>query len=480
MDAYPIIVGGVKKQTDEIANVCFPYTGELYAKVCQASQSDLNEAVAAAVRGFEKTRALSSGARSRILTCLADEIHRRSDELVDVMVMEGGKTKKFATNEVSRAELTVRTSAEEAKRIYGEIIPLDWTGDTEGRIGFLQRFPLGPVFGIAPFNFPLNLTCHKLAPAIAAGNSVILKPASATPVCSLLLGEMALAAGLPPEAISVVPCGGVRAEQLARDPRIAYLSFTGSCTVGWHLKDIAGRKKVGLELGGNAAVIVHEDANLDFAAGRIATGGFTNAGQVCISVQRVLIHRPVFDRTLEKILSSVKALKCGDPRDPLTDIGPMIDPVKAEEAYRKVQEAVKQGARILTGGTLNGTLFAPTVIVDTKPDMRINREEVFAPVISVAPYDYFEEALQMANDGDYGLQVGVFTQNINRVMRAFNAMEVGGVMVNDIPTFRVDQMPYGGVKGSGIGREGPRYAIEEMTELRLMVINRNGGLADQD
>ena len=425
-----------------------------------------------AVRGFEKTRALSSGARSDILIRLADEIHRRSDELVDVMVMEGGKTKKFAANEVSRAEITVRTSAEEAKRIYGEILPLDWTGETEGRIGFLQRFPLGPVVGIVPFNFPLNLACHKLAPAIAAGNPVILKPASATPVCSLLLGEMALAAGLPPEAISVVPCAGVRAEQLARDSRIAYLSFTGSCSVGWHLKDIAGRKKVGLELGGNAAVIVHEDANLDFAADRIATGGFTNAGQVCISVQRVFVHRPVFDRMLEKILSSVKALRVGDPRDPSTDIGPMIDQQKAEEAYRKVQEAVGQGARVLTGGKFDGTLFAPTVITDTTPDMRINREEVFAPVISLAPYDTFAEALQMANAGDFGLQVGVFTQNINRVMRAFSTMEVGGVIVNDIPTFRVDQMPYGGVKGSGIGREGPRYAIEEMTELRLMVINR--------
>jgi len=475
MDAYPIILGGVKKQTDEIVNVRFPYTGEMYAKVCQASQSDLKEAVAAAVRGFEKTRTLSSGARSHILIRLADEIHRRSDELVDVMVMEGGKTKKFATTEVSRAEITVRTSAEEAKRIYGEIIPLDWTGETEGRLGFLQRFPLGPVVGIVPFNFPLNLACHKLAPAIAAGNSVILKPASATPVCSLFLGEMTLAAGLPPEAISVVPCAGFRAEQLARDSRIAYLSFTGSCSVGWHLKDIAGRKKVGLELGGNAAVIVHEDANLDFAADRIAAGGFINAGQVCISVQRVLVHRPVFDRVLEKILSSVKALMVGDPREPSTDIGPMIDELKAEEAYRKVQEAVRQGARVLTGGTLNGTLFAPTVIADTTPDMRINREEVFAPVISVAPYDDFGEALRMANTGDFGLQVGVFTQNVNRVMRAFSAMEVGGVMVNDIPTFRVDQMPYGGVKGSGIGREGPRYAIEEMTELRLMVINRNGG-----
>jgi len=476
MEPYPIILGGVKKQTEEIVNVRFPYTSEVYAKVCQASQNDLKEAVAAAVRGFEKTRRLSSGARSRILSGLADEIHKRSDELVDVMVMEGGKTKKFAVNEVSRAEATVRTSSEEAKRIYGEIIPLDWTDDTEGRVGFLQRFPLGPVAGIVPFNFPLNLACHKLAPAIAAGNSIILKPASATPVCSLLLGEMALAAGLPPEAISVVPCASVRAEQLARDPRIAYLSFTGSCSVGWHLREIAGRKKVGLELGGNAAVIVHEDANLDFAANRITTGGFINAGQVCISVQRVLVHRPVYDPVLEKILTAVQALKTGDPRDPSTDVGPMIDRLKAEEAYRKVQEAVKQGARILTGGTLEGTLFAPTVIVDSKPEMRVNREEVFAPVISVTPYDDFSEALRMANTGEFGLQMGIFTQNINRIMQTFGEMEVGGVMVNDIPTFRVDQMPYGGAKGSGIGREGPRYAIEEMTELRLMVINRSGGM----
>jgi acyl-CoA reductase-like NAD-dependent aldehyde dehydrogenase len=274
----------------------------------------------------------------------------------------------------------------------------------------------------------------------------------------------------------VVPCVNVRAENLVLDPRIAYLSFTGSCAVGWHLRTIAGRKKVGLELGGNAAVIVHEDANLDLAADRIATGGFINAGQVCISVQRVLVHRPVYNLTLEKILSSMKALKVGDPRESTTDIGPMIDREKAEEAYRKVQEAVKQGARVLIGGELKESLFTPTVIVGTKPDMRVVREEVFAPVISVTPYDDFSEALRMANAGEFGLQVGIFTQNLNRIMRAFREMEVGGVIVNDIPTFRVDQMPYGGVKGSGIGREGPRYAIEEMTELRLMVINRDGGM----
>ena len=476
MKPYPILVGGVARETEEVAEVRFPYTGEVYACVCQAGETELEESVAAASRGFLQTRRLPSHARSRILENLAVEIHARAGELTDVLVMEGGKTRKFAANEVARAETTVRTAAEEAKRCYGEIIPLDWSEDTKGRTGYLRRFPLGPVLGIVPFNFPLNLACHKLAPAIAAGNSIILKPASATPVSGLLLGEMTIAAGLPPEAISVVPCPGDRAEQLVRDPRIAFLSFTGSCSVGWHLREIAGHKKVGLELGGNAAVIVHEDANLEYAANRIATGGFVNAGQVCISVQRVFLHRPIYDRALALILSAVNALKVGDPRDPATDVGPMIDRVKAEQAYAKVQEALTQGARCLTGGTLEGTVFAPTVLANTTPGMRVNREEVFAPVISVSPYDDFAEAIRMANTGEYGLQVGIFTQNINRVMRAFEEMDVGGVQVNDIPTFRVDQMPYGGVKGSGIGREGPRYAIEEMTELRLMVINRNGGI----
>ena len=476
MEPYPILLGGEKKKTQETISVRFPYTGELYCQVCQATNNDLKAAVTSAVAGFEKTKKLPAHARAEILENLADEIHRRSAELVDVMIMEGGKTRKFATAEVARAGITVRTSAEEAKRIYGEIIPLDLSGDTEGRTGFLRRFPLGPVVGIVPFNFPLNLACHKLAPAIAAGNSVILKPASTTPVSSLILGDIAVAAGLPPEAISVVPCTGVRAEQLACDPRVAYLSFTGSCAVGWHLREIAGRTRVGLELGGNAAVIVHGDANLDYAAQRIATGGFINAGQVCISVQRVLVHRPVYEQTLAKILAAVKALRVGDPRDPATDVGPMIDRLKAEEAYRKVQEAKKQGANILLGGTLEETMFAPTILTNTSPEMRVNKEEVFAPVISVTPYDTFDEALRIANTSEYGLQVGIFTQNINRAMRAFAEMQVGGVQVNDIPTFRSDAMPYGGAKGSGLGREGPRYAIGEMSEMRLMVINKAGGV----
>ena len=475
MERYPLIIGGEKVETDETITVRFPFTGEAYAQVCSAGREELERAVASACRGFEKTRHLSSGRRAAILHRLADRIHDRADELAEILVMEGGKIRKFAAAEVARAEATVRISAEEAKRVYGEVIPLDWSDDTEGRTGYLRRFPLGPVLGIVPFNFPLNLACHKLAPAIAAGNSIILKPASATPVSSLLLGDMALESGVPGEAVSVVPCRGEIAEQLVKDPRIAFLSFTGSCSVGWHLRSIAGRKKVGLELGGNAAAIVHGDANLEYAAMRIATGGFVNAGQVCISVQRVLIHRPVYDTAVRLILAAVRALKVGDPRDPATDVGPMIDRGKAEEAQRKVQEAVRQGARILTGGTLEGSLYAPTVLADTTPAMRVNSQEVFAPVISIAPYDEFDEAIRIANAGEFGLQVGIFTQNINRVLQAFEGMDVGGVIVNDIPTFRVDQMPYGGSKGSGIGREGPRYAIEEMSELRLMVINRAGG-----
>ncbi len=476
MDTYPVLIGGIKRKTEEVADVRFPFTGEVYARVCQAGAADIGDAIAAAVTGFETMRKLSSFERSKILDRLADQIGQRADELVYAMVMEGGKTKKFATAEVARAEMTVRISAEEARRIYGEILPLDWSSDTKHRTGYLMRFPVGPVLGIIPFNFPLNLACHKLAPAIAAGNSIILKPASATPVSSLLLGEMALAAGAPADAINVVPCPGERAEIMVRDPRVAFLSFTGSCAVGWHLKEIAGRKRVGLELGGNAAVIVHEDANLDVAASRIATGGFINAGQVCISVQRVLIHRPVYVEAVAKILAAARLLKTGDPTDPTTDVGPMIDRVKAVDAHQKVQEAVKQGAVVLLGGTYDGGLFMPTILEKTAPDMRVNREEVFAPVISVTPYDEFDEAVKIANTSDYGLQVGIFTQNINRVMRAFEEMDVGGVIINDIPSFRVDHMPYGGVRGSGTGREGPKYAIEEMTELRLLVINRDGGI----
>ena len=474
MDEFPILIGGKKIYTGETAEVRFPYNGDLYARVCQAGSTDLDSAAAAAERSAGQMKELTSGERSRILANLAGEIRDHAVQLIDSMVMEGGKTRKFAAAEVSRAELTIRIASEEAKRIYGEVIPLDWSDETKGCYGCLRRFPVGPVLGIVPFNFPLNLACHKLGPAIAAGNPVVLKPASATPVSALLLGDLCLAAGIPPGAISVTPCPGSRAEQLVRDPRIRFVSFTGSCAVGWHLREIAGKKKVGLELGGNAAVIVHEDGELGRAADRIAQGGFLNAGQVCVSVQRVFIHRTVFGPAVEKIVAAAKALNFGDPRDPASDVGPMIDQGKAEEAFQKVGEAVRQGAKVLAGGTLERTMFSPTVLSGTTPEMRVSCEEVFAPVITVTPYDDFDAAVRMVNDSEFGLQAGVFTRDIGRVTRAFEDLRVGGVIINDIPGFRADQMPYGGVKDSGLGREGPRYAIEEMTDVRFMVMHQTG------
>ncbi len=474
-DPHPFLIGGQWRTSDRIADVRFPYTGEVVAQVYQATGRDLEDALVAAERGFAITRKLPAHARSRILYDLLAQMERRGEELAAALMFEGGKAQNIARGEVTRAQETVRVAAEEAKRITGEIVPIDWTAAGENRHAFARHLPLGPVLGIAPFNYPLNLACHKLAPAIAAGDSFILKPASNTPLSGRLLAEMTLEAGFPPEALSYVVCPGSQAETLARDPRIKYLSFTGSSAVGWHLKEIAGRKRVGLELGGNAAAIIHEDANLDYAASRITMGGFANAGQNCISVQRVLIHRPVYDEMLEKLLDRISRLKVGDPRDPAVEVGPMINARAAAAALATVQEAVAGGAQVLLGGTCEGALFQPTVLGHTTPAMRVNREEIFAPVITVTPYDDFDEAIRLANDTDYGLQSGLFTQNVNRIMRAFELIEVGGLQINDVSTFRVDQMPYGGVKGSGVGREGPRYAIEEMSELKLMVINLNGG-----
>ena len=475
MKPLEFIVGGQKRKSEIAKPVRFPYNDEVIAEVYEAAEADIEAALAASVKGFAITRKLPAHARSRILGNLFERMEKRADELVSALIMEGGKTQNVAKGEVERARETVRIAAEEALRINGEILSIDLTPAGEGRLGFVRRFPLGPVLGIAPFNYPLNLACHKLAPAVAAGNSFILKPASATPLSGLLLGEMLLEAGYPGEALSVVVTPGARAEKLVRDPRVAFVSFTGSSEVGWHLKDIAGRKRVGLELGGNAAAIVHEDAHIDYAVGRIVMGGFINAGQNCISVQRVLVHRPVYGQVVEKIAARTRALKVGDPRLPQIEIGPMINQKAAQDAWQKVEEALAQGAKILVGGKVEGTLFEPTVLVDTQPGMRVNQEELFAPVITITPYDDFTQALALANDTDFGLQSGLFTQNMNRIMRAFEEIEVGGLQVNDVSTFRVDHMPYGGVKGSGVGREGPRYAIEEMTEQKLMVLNLPGG-----
>jgi acyl-CoA reductase-like NAD-dependent aldehyde dehydrogenase len=464
------LVSGKWRTSEEIADVHFPFTGEKVAEVHQAGDSHLEEAVQAAVRGFEATRKLSSHNRYQILRRIHDQFEKRSAEMTETLILEGGKTRRVALGEVARAKETIAASAEEAKRVGGEIVPIDWTQAGQKRLGFMRRMPLGPVLGIVPFNYPLNLCCHKLAPAIAAGNSTILKPASATPLSALLLAEMTLEAGYPPEALSLVLCSGSKAEKLVRDPRIAFFTFTGSSDVGWHLKSVCGRKRMALELGGNAAAIVHEDAQLDYATSQIASGGFTNAGQNCISVQRVLFHAPVYEQGLKALVDKVSKLKVGDPRDADTDVGPMISEAAAAEALRRVEEAQAQGAKVLIGGRRCRAMFEPTILTETTAQMRVNREEIFAPVITVSRYQSFDEALAIANDTDFGLQSGLFTQDINRIMRAWEEIQVGGLQVNDVSTFRVDQMPYGGVKGSGIGREGPRYAIEEMTEMKLMVV----------
>ncbi len=345
------LVGGEWRTSTDILDVRFPYTGEVVGRVCLAGSGDIEDALRSAERGFALTRHLPAHRRSEILYALAGLIRERSAELAETIMLEAGKTRALAESEVVRARETIEVSAEEARRIDGTILPLDWNAAGEGRVGCLRRFPLGPVLAITPFNFPLNLACHKLGPAIAAGDSVILKPASATPISSLMLGEMTLESGVPPEAISVVPCRTDLAERMVRDDRIACMSFTGSPAAGWHLRGIAGRKRVGLELGGNAAVIVHSDTEIPFAVARIVAGGFSNAGQTCISVQRVYLHRPIYEEALALLVERVSALTAGDPREPGTDVGPMISESAGAAALAKVEDAVAAGAKVLAGGT---------------------------------------------------------------------------------------------------------------------------------
>jgi glyceraldehyde-3-phosphate dehydrogenase (NADP+) len=417
------------------------------------------------------TRKLSVWKRAEALEKISAGIAARRDEFAQTIAMEAGKPIRTARIEVDRAVFTFKVAAEESKRIYGEVVPLDWISGTEGREAQVRHVPLGPIVGISPFNFPLNLVAHKVAPAIAAGNSIILRPASQTPLSALKLAEVISASGWPVEAFSVAPSTTQDATPLIEDERIKLLSFTGSPAVGWRLKTQAGRKRVTLELGGNAGVIVHNDADVAYAAERVAWGGFSYAGQSCISVQRVYIHDDVYESFVEDFIPRVKALKVGDPLDEATDVGPMIDPGAAQRVEEWVAEARRGGARVLAGGSRNRNLWEPTVLADLQPDMRVSCEEVFAPLVGLYSYSDIKEAIEAVDESDFGLQAGLFTRDMNSVKQAFDDIEVGGLMVNDVPTFRIDHMPYGGVKQSGFGREGLRYAIEEMSELKLLTYN---------
>ncbi|HUR36388.1 MAG TPA: aldehyde dehydrogenase family protein, partial [Terriglobales bacterium] len=406
--------------------------------------------------------------RARILRVTAEGLSKGREDFARLIAEEAGKPIKAARAEVERAIITFTLSAEEATRVEEETLRINVPG-AEPRRGMVRRFPSGPVAAITPFNFPLNLVAHKVAPAIACGCPVVLKPAPQTPLTALALAKLLHDAGLPPGALQVLPLRNEDAAPLSEDDRLKVLSFTGSAAVGWQLKARSGKKRVLLELGGNAAAIIHDDADISHAAARCASGGFVYAGQSCISVQRILVQENVFQAFLDELLRRVQALKCGDPLDESTDVGPLIRESDAVRVESWIKEAVGEGAKLLCGGGRNRSIVEPAVLTNTKPTQKVNCEEIFGPVVTVERYKTFDSALKSANDSRYGLQAGVFTADRGRIQRAFEELEVGGVMVNEVPTFRADNMPYGGIKDSGLGREGVRYAIEEMTERKILV-----------
>lgn len=436
----------------------------------QATEAQYEEAVTAAVAAFEQTRVLPAYERGRALREISAGIKARREELARLLSLEAGKPIRDALVEVDRASLTFRLGAEEAERMYGETIPLDLMPSSKGRMGITRRFAIGPVAGISPFNFPLNLAAHKVAPAIAAGCSIVLKPPSKDPLVMLTVAEIIDSVGLPAGTVSILPMTRELGDRMVADDRFKLLSFTGSPSVGWRMKERAGKKKVVLELGGNAGVIIDKSADLDWAVKRSLIGAFAYSGQVCISVQRMFVHEDVREEFLARFMKGVAALKVGDPLDPSTDVGPMVDAGQAGRTKRWVDEAVALGGRVVAGGTADGAFFAPTVLENVPVTAQVCSNEAFAPLVVVFPFSDFADAIRQVNDSFFGLQTGVFTNDLGHAWQAFNELEVGGVIVNDIPTYRIDHMPYGGVKDSGLGREGLRWSIEDMTELRIMVL----------
>src|SRR6202045_2542022 len=468
---HGFLLDGKWIEQGEQVEIRAPYDGSVVGRVFQARREHVEAAIAAAVKAFGTTRRLPAFERQRVLRRVAENITHRKEEFAHTLAQEAGKPIKAARSEVERTIFTFNVAAEESTRIYGEYLPLDWQEYTAGRWGIVKRFPIGPIAGITPFNFPLNLVAHKVAPAIAAGCPMVLKPAPQTPLCSLLLAECVQHAGWPDGGLNVLPLSNEDAGLLVTDDRIKLISFTGSVPVGWDIKRRAGKKKVVLELGGNAAVIVHSDADLDYAAERCVNGGFGYAGQTCISVQRILVEHSVYGKFTDLLVEGVKKLKLGDPLDPSTDVGPLIRESDAIRTINWIDEAVRSGARLLCGGGRRNLVVEPTVLTGTKPEMKVNCQEVFAPVVTVEPYRNFDDALRQVNHSAYGMQAGIFTRDAKLMFQAYEELEVGGVIAGDVPSFRIDQMPYGGVKDSGFGREGLRYAIEEMTEPKLMVMN---------
>lgn len=461
-------VAGERGMSDHAVEIRHPFDSSLVATVAQANDADIERAVSAADAVAEEFAGLPAHIRAAALDHVSVRLRERTEEIAQLITAENGKPIKWARIELARASSTFRWAAEEARRFSGELQRLDTDAGGTGRMAMIRRFPRGPVLGIAPFNFPVNLVAHKVAPALAVGAPIIVKPAPATPLAALALGEILAETDLPSGSWSVLPIPNEAAGRLVSDPRLPVVSFTGSGPVGWSIMDSVPRKHVTLELGGNAATVVCRDwTDMEYAAGRIATFSMYQAGQSCISVQRVYIDSAVYDEMSTRIVDAVRALKTGDPKDEATDVGPMINHAAAERVERWV---VESGAKILTGGERSGATYAPTVLVDAPSDANVVCDEVFGPVVVLAPVENVDEAFAKVNESRFGLQAGVFTQDLPTAFRAHRELKVGGVIIGDVPSFRADQMPYGGVKESGIGREGVASAMEDFTEPRVLVL----------
>jgi acyl-CoA reductase-like NAD-dependent aldehyde dehydrogenase len=472
--ARGMLIDGEWTSATEGIDVRDKYTGEVIGTLPTASAADVARATQAAKKAFATYSEYPAHKRAKILYRTAELLQAHQEEIATIICREAGKAWKYSLGEVSRSVETFTFAAEEAKRIHGETIPMDASTAGENRMGFYFRTPLGVIGAITPFNFPLNLVAHKVAPALAAGNTVVLKPAHETALTAVKLGEILEEAGLPKGAFNLVHGEGrVVGEALVRDKVPAKLTFTGSPSVGAHILSVAGLKRVTLELGNNSGTIVEPDADLAKAAPRCVMSAFANSGQVCISLQRLYVHESIAEDFIGRLVAETAALKVGNPLDKDCDVGPMISEKEAERADQWIKDAVAQGARLRIGGKREGRVLWPTILTDTRPDMKVMCEEAFAPVVSVVTYRDFDEALALLNDSPFGLQAGIYTQDIRKAFAAIKKVDVGGLMVNDTSIFRVDHMPYGGNKLSGIGREGVRFAIEEMTNLRMVCFNLN-------
>lgn len=475
MTAKPFFINGGHVSAEESQPVASPWSGDTLGHVCLADAAQVEEAVATAHAAFQTTRKATADSRAAVLENIAALIAKRRADFVSTIVAEAGKPVTFAEAETERARLTFRFAAALALADEGHGITMDASAPGAGHFGMVKRFPIGVILGITPFNFPLNLVAHKVAPCLATGNTMVLKPALKTPLSSLLLAEVLDAAGVPPGQINVVPFHHDRIAPLLEDARIKMVSFTGSAAVGWRLKSQAAKKKVALELGGNAAVVVEPDCDWQAAIPKIASAAFGYAGQSCISVQRILVHKDISDSFRDALVAAIREkIVVGDPREAATIVGPMINPGERAKILDWIKAAEARGARLLTPLRVEGhSVLGPVLLENVPSDCAVLCEEAFAPLAVLQTYDSFPEALEIVNDSAFGLQAGVFTSDIRKALLAFEELEVGGVLVGQVPTFRVENMPYGGVKESGFGREGVRYAMEEMTEPRSLVINRS-------